>query len=291
MSQLQAVQIERFKTIEGAPFDLDSLNVLVGANNAGKSSIIQGLHFGIGLLQSVLLAGRWTGGNNISTSLNPTQLIYSPSENVSALAPGGSLLEAKESSIRLEFTLGSGETPAVSVRKGRNRNILISIEQAPAAKRLASLEQPFSVFSPGLAGIAKTEQYLSDGVLLRTIARGDANLVLRNNLLRLWGTKEWDSFLSDLLEIFPQVQFRGEFEEKTDEFITVHIKGSNKEWLPLELAGTGVLQATQILSYIHRFSPSIVVLDDPIRIFIRTISASCAHFFGKWQRNVVHRYY
>lgn len=263
MIQLQAVQIERFKTIEEAPFDLDSLNVLVGANNSGKSSIIQGMHFGIGLLQAVLLAGRWTAGNTISTSLNPTQLIYSPSENVSALALGGSLLEAKESSIRLEFTLNSGEMPAVSVRKGRNRNILVSVEHAQAAKQLASLETPFSVFSPGLAGIAKTEQYLSDGVLLRTIARGDANLVLRNNLLRLWDTKEWDSFLSDLFEIFPQVEFRVEFEDKTDEFITVHIRGSNKEWLPLELAGTGVLQATQILSYIHRFSPSIVVLDEP----------------------------
>lgn len=262
MNQLRAVQIERFKAIEEAPFDLGPLNVLVGANNSGKSSVIQGLHFGIGLLQTVLLAERWTGGDTINISLNPTQLIYSPSENVSALALGGSLLEARDSSIRLEFTLDSGEKPSVSVRKGRNRNILVSIEQAQAAKRLASLETPFSVFSPGLAGIAKTEQYLSDGVLLRTIARGDANLVLRNNLLRLWDTSEWDAFLYDLLEIFPKVQYHVEFEQKTDEFITVYVKG-DKEWLPLELAGTGVLQATQILSYIHRFSPSIVVLDEP----------------------------
>lgn len=263
MSQLQSVQIERFKAIEEAPFDLDSLNVLVGANNSGKSSIIQGLHFGIGLLQTILLKGSWPGGDAISMSLNPTQLIYSPSENVSALALGGNLLEAKESSIRLELTLDSGEKPSVSIRKGRNRNILVSVEQAQAAKQLASLDRPFSIFSPGLAGIAKTEQYLSDGVLLRTIARGDANLVLRNNLLRLWDTSEWDAFLSDLLEIFPQVRFKVEFNEKTDEFITVYVKGSDKEWLPLELAGTGVLQATQILSYIHRFSPSIVVLDEP----------------------------
>lgn len=261
-NQLQAVRIERFKAIEEAPFDLGPLNVLVGANNSGKSSIIQGLHFGIGLLQAVLLAERWSNGNYLSISINPTQLIYSPSENVSALAMGGKLLEAKESAIRLEFTLDSGEKPSVLVRRGRNRNILVSVEQAEAAKRLASLETPFSVFSPGLAGIAKTEQYLSDGVLLRTIARGDANLVLRNILLRLWGTEEWHAFLSDLLEIFPEVEFRVEFKEETDEFISVDVK-AEAEWLPLELAGTGVLQATQILSYIHRFSPSIVVLDEP----------------------------
>ena len=31
----------------------------------------------------------------------------------------------------------------------------------------------------------------------------------------------------------------------------------------MEIAGTGVLQATQILSYIHRFEPSIILLDEP----------------------------
>jgi predicted ATP-dependent endonuclease of OLD family len=57
--QLQAVQIERFKAIADAPFDLGPL---VGANNSGKSSIIQGLHFGVGLLQTIELAGLWPKG-------------------------------------------------------------------------------------------------------------------------------------------------------------------------------------------------------------------------------------
>jgi ABC-type uncharacterized transport system ATPase subunit len=262
MSQLQSIQIQRFKAIVDAPFDVGALNVLVGANNAGKSSIIQGVHFGIGLLQTIQLTGNWTNGNTISTSINPTQLIYSPSDNVNSLALGGALLEKLESAIKIVFTLTSGEQLAVSVRKGRNRNILVSVDNAIAARKLSSLEKPFSVFSPGLAGIAKTENYVSDGVLLRMIARGDANLVLRNILLRLWGTPEWDGFLADLHYIFPQLRFRLDFKSSTDEFISVHLlKG--KEWIPLELVGTGVLQATQILAYIHRFSPSLVVLDEP----------------------------
>jgi hypothetical protein len=175
---------------------------------------------------------------------------------------GGKLLEKRESAIKLQFTLASGEKPSVSVRKGRNRNILVAVENATAAKRLASLESPFSVFSPGLAGVSKTEQYVSDGVLLRTIARGDANLVLRNILLRLWDTQEWSGFLSDLREIFRELEFQVDFKKKTAEFISVQVR-VGKEWIPLELVGAGVLQATQILSYIHRFSPSIVVLDEP----------------------------
>ena len=258
-----AVQIERFKAIRDASFQLSSLNVLVGANNSGKSSIIQGLHFGIGLLQTIQLTGKWKPtGDTITTSINPTELIYSPSEDVYSLGMGGRLLTKPESSIKLQFTLASGEQPAVDARKGRNRNIIVQVTRATAAQRLSSLEHPFSVFSPGLAGISKTEQYVSDGVLLRTIARGDANLVLRNILLRLWGTPEWNGFLSDLREIFPDLEFQVGFKEETDEFITVKVK-AGKEQVPLELVGTGVLQATQILSYIHRFSPSIVVLDEP----------------------------
>ncbi|MDA8349699.1 MAG: AAA family ATPase, partial [Pseudomonadota bacterium] len=92
MSSLQNVRLQRFKRIRDAAFDLRRVNVLVGGNNAGKSSIIQGLHFGIGLLQSIALADKSlnaTSADTLSTSLNPNQLIYSPSEDVYALGPDG----------------------------------------------------------------------------------------------------------------------------------------------------------------------------------------------------------
>jgi hypothetical protein len=178
------------------------------------------------------------------------------------LGHGGKLLESKEQGISLDITLGSGDDVSVRVRKGRNRNILITIHNQSAAAALRSLERPFSIFSPGLAGIAKRETYASDGVLLRTLARGDANLVLRNILLRLWKTPAWDSFMDDLHEVFPGLQIRLTYNEKTDEFIDVGIASGN-EWIPLEIAGTGVLQAIQIVSYIHRFEPAIIVLDEP----------------------------
>lgn len=262
MEILKAVRIRRFKRVADAPMDLKELNVFVGANNSGKSSIIQALHFGVALLQSIQLAEKWPKSKTLSTSLNPIQLIYSPSEDVYALGPGGKLFEDEAQATSLEFTLSNGEMCSVTARKGRNRNILVAVENVDAAKKMASLDQPFSVFSPGLAGIAKRENYVSDGVLFRMLARGDANLVLRNILLRLWGQDAWHNFISDLRDIFPNLEIQIDFDEKTDEFIDAKIKaGAN--WVPLELAGTGVLQATQILSYIHRFGPSMVVLDEP----------------------------
>lgn len=260
--KLKSVRIQRFKRITDATLELKDLNVLVGANNSGKSSIIQALHFGIALLQTIQLAEKWPKSKTLSTSLNPIQLIYSPSEDVYALGPGGKLFEDEAQATSLEFTLSTGETCSVTARKGRNRNILVSVDNVEVAKKMASLDQPFSVFSPGLAGIAKRENYVSNGVLFRMLARGDANLVLRNILYRLWGQKAWANLISDLRSIFPNLEVEINFDENTDEFIDVKIR-TGQYWVQLELAGTGVLQATQILSYIHRFAPSIVVLDEP----------------------------
>ena len=261
---LQSLRIERFKRIRDATFDLGTLNVLVGANNSGKSSIIQGLHFAIAVLQTIGLAKKFpTSSNNpLSMSLGPNQLIYSPSENAYALGTDGKLQEDSSEAIAISFTLTTGEQCSIRVRKGRNRNLLVSVEHPQTAKKLSKLEHPFSIFSPGLAGVAKTESYVSDGVLLRTLARGDANLVLRNILLRLWNTAEWNPFLQDLHMVFPGSDIKVAWEKESDEFINVqmHVYGS---WVPFELAGTGILQAAQILSYIHRFAPNLVVLDEP----------------------------
>ena len=262
MAAIASVRIQRFKRVEDAPFDLERLNLIVGANNAGKSSVIQGLHFGIGLLQTIGLTDKWAKGANVSTSINPNQLIYSPSDDVYALAHGGKLMEDENQAMRFEFNLTSGQSCAVAVRKGRNRNILVAVENVPVAQGLSLLDRPFTIFSPGLAGIAKNETFISDGVLLRALARGDANLVLRNILLRLWDTPEWGAFISDLQTIFPGSEIEVSFDETIDEYVAVTVHSGDRV-VPLELAGTGMLQATQILSYMHRFSPQLVVLDEP----------------------------
>ena len=264
MNKLISLRIERFKRISDASFDLRDLNVLVGGNNAGKSSLIQGLHFAIGLLQTIGLEKDWPSNstNSFSSSVSPNQLIYCPSEDVYALGPGGKLLEKAEMATTFHLTFEDGEVCKIEVRKGRNKNIIVVIHQLELAVKLASLTNPFSIFSPGLAGIAKRETYVADGVLLRALARGDANLVLRNILWRLWDTPEWTSFMDDLHEIFPELELQVKFEESTDEYIEVLAKPSGV-WVPLEIAGTGILQATQILSYIHRYKPSLVVLDEP----------------------------
>lgn len=266
MPALRTVHIKRFKNIDDAPFDLDKINVIVGANNSGKSSILQAIHFAIGTIQSMNLAGFLSGSGSQRQTVDPSKLIYIPSENVHALGSGGRLWEDVDKSVQIEFTLDNGNVIEMSMLKGRNRNIQVSLSDVGTAKSISNLEEPFTIFTPGLAGIAKVEQHVSDGVLLRTIARGDANLVLRNTLLRLWDERRknqnWTKFTLDLKEIFPDIEIKVNYATRTDEFINVYINTAGGK-IPLELTGTGVLQTIQILSYINYFSPKIIVIDEP----------------------------
>ncbi|HRN51718.1 MAG TPA: AAA family ATPase [Anaerolineales bacterium] len=260
MAGFQRVHIQRFKNVSDTTFDLGQLNVIVGANNSGKSSILQAIHFAIGSMQSLLLNGDLAGEGVASSTVNPSQFIYVPSEDPDSLGAGGRLWADDARAVNIELTLETGEIVLVSVKKGKNRNIVIGVSDKQIARSIGTLESPFTIFTPGLAGIAKQEHYLSDGVLLRTIARGDANLVLRNTLLRLWVNRE--EFLQDLHTIFPDLELELSFDQATDEYIHVTVNDGGGR-VPLELAGTGILQTIQILSYIHYYRPQVIVLDEP----------------------------
>jgi energy-coupling factor transporter ATP-binding protein EcfA2 len=68
--------------------------------------------------------------------------------------------------------------------------------------------------------------------------------------------------MADLSDIFPNVDLRVAFEQSTDEVIDASVEFPDGS-IPLEISGTGLLQAIQILAYIHRFAPRLIVLDEP----------------------------
>src|ERR1700727_2796902 len=112
--KLRSVRVQRFKRVSNAGFDVANLNVLVGGNNSGKSTIVQALHFGIALLQTIQASGvKWPKSGAYPTRLNPSDIIYSPSEDVYALGPGASLKADKGQGPQIDYTLESGETCSV----------------------------------------------------------------------------------------------------------------------------------------------------------------------------------
>ena len=240
--------------------------MLIGANNSGKSSVLQALHFAVSVAQTARLVGEgvnWSK-DKFQLSYNPAQLIYSPIAEVLSLASGGTLQEPPGSQIEVEISTSDGEQCLVAVRRGRNRNIQVSIAGRALGERLMNIEKPFTVYAPGLAGIPKDERYMSPGVVRRVVARGDANLVLRNVIRMLsLEKKSWDAFLEDMQSLFKGIAIEIEFDEKRDETIEVFFQIPGGPRLPIDAAGTSILQASQILAYISLFQPTVLILDEP----------------------------
>jgi energy-coupling factor transporter ATP-binding protein EcfA2 len=266
MPRITSVTVRRFKRLEEVQISLGDVTLLIGANNSGKSSILQAIHFAVSIAQTARLVGEGVPFRNdaFQVSFNPTQLIYSPVADVLSLATGGTLQEQRPTQIEIEFLDDTGARCTVGLRRGRNRNIAVSIVGRQLGEMLMDLEHPFTVYAPGLAGVPKEERYLSPGVVRRIVARGDANLALRNVLRMLRAdAASWDLFVQDMQSIFEGITIQVTFNENTDENVQVHFQLPGGPLLPIDAAGTSILQASQILAYIALFKPQVLILDEP----------------------------
>jgi energy-coupling factor transporter ATP-binding protein EcfA2 len=266
MARLKSVAIRRFKRIEQIEIPLGDVTLLIGANNSGKSSILQAIHFAVSIAQTARLIGEelaWRQ-DKFELSFNPSQLLYPPVADVLSLATGGTLLEPRASQIEIEFRAEDNSSTVVGLRRGRNRNIAVSLTGRTIGEQLMHLPQPFTVYAPGLAGIPKEERYMSPGVVRRIVARGDANLTLRNVLRMLKDDATgWTGFIASMQSIFPDIQIEIDFDANTDENIEVFFKFGSGPRLPIDAAGTSVLQASRLLAYITLFRPQVLILDEP----------------------------
>ena len=253
--KIKSVKIQRFKLLEEVDFDVDGVNIFVGGNNSGKSTIIQAVHFAFTLFPSLTIANKWPAKDKKSTTISPTELIYIPSEDPYSLGFGGRLFEDEDKAIILQFTFSNGEKLGLSIRKGRINNILVDRQHRACKEHIEPHNSPYSIFSPGLAGISRTEAKLvSDGVLLRALARGDANIVLRKSCIGYIISRSGPPLQATSPSIFADTKLEVHFVPQIDQYITVNVLDGARK-IPLDLAGTGLLQTIQILAYFHLFSP------------------------------------
>ena len=108
---IQSATVKRFKGIKHAPFDASPINVFIGANNSGKSTLVQVIHFGVGILQSIQLAQRWGNASSVTLSLSPSQLLYTPCMDLYSLGHNGRLQETRlfETAIELSLILNTSK--------------------------------------------------------------------------------------------------------------------------------------------------------------------------------------
>lgn len=260
---LSSITLRRFKNLEDVTIPLGRINVIVGTNNSGKSSVLQGVAFGVSIAQSAHIL-------EDETTLAQEQLIYAPVRDVLTLSTGGTLRQSKDKAIEFIFREGPPDAEGndmeintiVRIRRGKNQNLAVEISGALKSE-LESLDMPFAMYVPGLAGLPASEPYRTPAALRRAAARGDANSVLRNVLLSLKEDSDaWTEFAANLAKVFGGHSVEVSFDPNIDEFVDAKVV-SSKGSLPIDLTGTGFLQTVQILAYTAKYRPKLLLLDEP----------------------------
>lgn len=260
---LTKLVLENFKKVERVEINLAGINVLVGGNNAGKSSVLQGIHFSI----AAAIASRNAGKDTYPQE----SLLYCPARNFEGLRHGSEYANQSNFShlkISARFPDDDNEsTHEVRIYRGRNEGNVGCVRTSAPRIGLAvsSSDNLFSIYVPGLAGVPQAEQYRTESVVRRGVASGDANLYLRNVLLLIKRNDHLPMLIQRMQAVFPQFNIRIEFNEKNDIYLNVQISttGHHGRHCPLELVGTGVLQALQIFAYVTLFEPKLLLLDEP----------------------------
>ena len=258
---VESITIKKFKAIDSLQLDLKRINVLAGGNNAGKSCALQAIHVAVALAQTAKAEG--------AANFAPEKLRYAPTDLFIDLKHRERLSEGG-APVSIEFAVDDGGTKHsfnVTLRRGRNSTISTVNPRdlsSVLGVALASSERPFSVYVPGLAGIPSRETYQGRLVVDRGAVRGDANLYLRNVLYRLFRDPvKKAKFEERLGKLFPGLEIiASAFDENRHEHIPIDYLRHGVQ-RPLDMVGTGTLQAIQILGYVSFYQPALLLLDEP----------------------------
>ena len=282
--QLDKVKIEKFKRIATIDLAISDLNILVGVNGSGKSSILQALH----LASCLMRQADSIGSGKTAMVMSVGDLDYLPSDEYSRLGHGknwGNRANSPSSKVSFRFRDDSTTTTTAHLEMHAARNAGITVNgELPEQVRTQfhGTDTFFSGFIPGISGIPNREQKKSKRVVLKACSFGDSNVYLRN-ALNLLSPDELDRIQDWLKPLLGAIKLKVKFDEATDFHIQAEAEIEDMS-IPLELLGTGYLQLIQIFCYILLFKPKILLVDEPDIHLHPSVQEKLAHSLLKIAR-------
>lgn len=284
---VKSLTLRNFKRFSQATFDLRTLNLLVGPNNSGKSTVLQALSLFQFCVRSTLR--RKNAGYVLeNVSLGQEEFAVIPVADPLDLWKDRKAQRAgKHLKIELEAKLSNETQLAFLIDLTFNR---FGIQPEVRQGSPDGLESLNIVFVPGYVGFLPREERRTPVVRQSLVAQGRHGEIIRNILLDLYSTPDsYQAFQGLLREVFPEIELiEPSFEEKTDLYIRVRYRedataGERKtkgmRGLDLISAGSGFHQFLQIFSNILYSRPSTLLLDEPDAHLYATLQKEVLRLF------------
>jgi len=262
---IKTIRLKRFRKFKDNELTASDHNVLVGANNSGKTSILHALR-----LFFFAASGEFSGAAGAVkfhmryVRLDDILPIADPAELWSNCAKGST----KETGVLIEVEFSSGLAIEVSFtyRFGQV-HVDASIQKNPGNLSGAGLNialQHKLAFIPGLVGILTQEPYVTPARRSAMSIEARYSEMYRSSLLHLSNTdgkalKRINKVLSKHLGV--EIT-EPKFDPDKDVFVDVKYSQAGVS-LDLSNAGSGMLQVIQVLVYIYLHEPTLLLIDEP----------------------------
>ena len=263
---IKSLRLENFKGFTKFEVNFGRFNVLVGGNNSGKSTLLRAVRLAYELTKLHFNRHKDDHAEFYSGRSVPKSLL--PVAQLRDLWPAGRMREGNKwipSVISVELATGHTLTfgiigPWNAATSKIEEADLKKMNSIPSAVVDGFLNHP-PEFVPASIGIVAEEEYRTPARRSALVASGRHNEIVRNYLLDL--TPEQRQQLSDLLNKYFHAKITvPDFDAQKDQFISASYKSDEGDH-DLYSAGGGFLQIVEVLAFIFRGSPGVVLLDEP----------------------------
>lgn len=280
MRNIRYVEIENFKTFENKiRVDLGHPAVLIGPNNAGKTSVIQAL-------------AMWSRGVQAWYERKGKPRQKDARERLAAGINRLNILEVPVSETRFlwnRMRVRKGNTPIrMTVNVGvehsgmvkdcrmeftqRDNEIIYCRPCAETLKDDALIAHagniPFHLLYP-MSGIETVETLVTEGRVNVLLGQGQTAQVLRNLCYKVVendkekGTTDWDHVSHLIEKLFGVGLGTPRLDEKRGELVVRYCQSDTDADMDIALAGRGFQQMLLILAYLYSHKGSVLLIDEP----------------------------
>ena len=263
--QIKVIHLKRFRKFNDNILDTDKYNVLVGANNSGKTSILHALR-----LFFLSLSGEFSG---------PTRSIsfhkrYISVDEILPVADSVELwtdrLKGNTKTtgiiIEIEFATRLRIEALFTHRFGQvhvDANIITNPQNLSGQQINEAIGHKLA-FIPGLVGILSQEPYVTPARRSAMSIEARYSEMYRSALFHLNSIdKKALKAINATLKKHLNVEITSiKFDPEKDIYVDIEYTQSNTS-LDLASAGSGMLQIIQVLVYIYLHKPTLLLIDEP----------------------------